>query len=178
MWACGTEQWTSAQTLILSFTGILLSSTVCEVRFQILAIWHWEKIKSRKSLHSRNLHFSDCIWAWSLDPACLGLSSYTSCLPFLSLYSFVVVNLLSPVWLSATPWTVAHQASLCMGFSRQEYWSGLPFPSPGDFPDTGIKPVSPALQADSLSSLQSESEAIQLRTDRRLWRKTKENSSR
>ena len=130
MWACGTEQWTSAQTLILSFTGILLSSTVCEVRFQILAIWHWEKIKSRKSLHSRNLHFSDCIWAWSLDPACLGLSSYTSCLPFLSLYSFVVVNLLSPVWLSATPWTVAHQASLCMGFSRQEYWSGLPFPSP------------------------------------------------
>ena len=45
----------------------------------------------------------------------------------------------------ATPWTVAHQAPLSMGFSRQEYWSGLPFPSPGDLPDTGIKPVSPAL---------------------------------
>ena len=48
--------------------------------------------------------------------------------------------------------TVAHQAPLSMGFSRQEYWSGLPFPSPGDLPDTGIEPGSPALQADSLST--------------------------
>ena len=50
----------------------------------------------------------------------------------------------------ATPWTVAYQAPLSMGFSRQEYWSGLPFPSLGDLPDPGIKPGSPALQADSL----------------------------
>ena len=50
----------------------------------------------------------------------------------------------------ATPWTVAHQAPLSMGFSRQEYWSGLPFPSPGDLPNPGIEPKSPALQADSL----------------------------
>ena len=49
-----------------------------------------------------------------------------------------------------TPWTVACQAPLSMGFSRQEYWSGLPFPSPGDLPDPGIEPGSPALQADSL----------------------------
>ena len=49
-----------------------------------------------------------------------------------------------------TPWTVACQAPLSMGFSRQEYWSGLPFPSPGDLPDPGIKPEFPALQADSL----------------------------
>ena len=49
-----------------------------------------------------------------------------------------------------TPWTIAHQAPLSMGFSRQEYWSGLPFPSPGDLPNPGIKPGSPALQADSL----------------------------
>ena len=49
-----------------------------------------------------------------------------------------------------TPWTVAHQASLSMGFPRQEYWSGLTLPSPGDLPDTGIKPWSPALQADFL----------------------------
>ena len=49
-----------------------------------------------------------------------------------------------------TPWTVAHQAPLCMGFSRQEYWSGLPFPSPGDLPVAGMEPKSPALQADSL----------------------------
>ena len=50
----------------------------------------------------------------------------------------------------ATPWTVARQALLSMGFSRQEYWSGLPFPSPGDLPDAGVKPKSSALQADSL----------------------------
>ena len=48
------------------------------------------------------------------------------------------------------PRTVACQAPLSMGFSRQEYWSGLPFPFPGDLPDPGIKPRSPALQADSL----------------------------
>ena len=52
----------------------------------------------------------------------------------------------------ATALTVAPQAPLSMGFSRQEYWSELPFPSPGDLPDLGIKPGSPALQADSLSS--------------------------
>ena len=45
-----------------------------------------------------------------------------------------------------TPWTVAHQASLSMGFPRQEFWSGLPFPYPGDLPDLGIKPASPALE--------------------------------
>ena len=50
----------------------------------------------------------------------------------------------------ATPWTVACQPPLSMGFFWQEYWSGLPFPSPGDFPDSGIEPGSPALQADSL----------------------------
>ena len=48
-------------------------------------------------------------------------------------------------------WTIVLQASLSMGFSRQEYWSALPFPSPGDLPDPGIKPVSPALQVDSLT---------------------------
>ena len=52
---------------------------------------------------------------------------------------------------SATLWTVAHQAPLFMEFSRQGYWSGLPFPIPGDLSDPGIKPTSPALQADSLT---------------------------
>ena len=50
----------------------------------------------------------------------------------------------------ATPWAVARQAPLSMEFSRQEYWSGLPFPSPGDLPNPGVEPGSPALQADSL----------------------------
>ena len=60
------------------------------------------------------------------------------------------VKSLSRVRLFATPWTVAYKAPLSMGLSRQEYWSGLPFPSPGDLPDPGIEPGSPALQADSL----------------------------
>ena len=61
--------------------------------------------------------------------------------------------MLSCVQLFVTPWTVACQAPLSMGFSRQEYWSGLPFPPPRDLPDPGIKPlslVSPVLQVDSL----------------------------
>ena len=54
--------------------------------------------------------------------------------------------------LFVTPWTVTHQAPLSMGFSRQEYWSRLPFPSPGDLPKPGIEPRSPALQVDVLTS--------------------------
>ena len=59
---------------------------------------------------------------------------------------------LSRVPLFATPWTVAHQAPPSMGFSRQEYWSGLPFPSPGDLPDPGIESRSPTFQAEALTS--------------------------
>ena len=55
------------------------------------------------------------------------------------------VKLLSHVQVFATPWTVAYQAPPSMGFSRQEYWSGLPFPSPGDLPNPGIEPGSPSL---------------------------------
>ena len=65
--------------------------------------------------------------------------------------STVEVKLLSRVRLFATPWTVVHQAPPSMEFSRQEYWSGLPFPSPGDLPDPGIEPRSPALQADAFT---------------------------
>ena len=66
---------------------------------------------------------------------------------------------------SATPWTVAHRASLCMEFSRQEYWSELPFPFPGNLPKSGIELRSPALQADALPSElpgKPESEVTQL----------------
>ena len=58
----------------------------------------------------------------------------------------------SHVRLFATSWTITLQAPLSMEFFRQEYWSGLPFPSPGDLPDPGIEPMSPALQVDSLPS--------------------------
>ena len=56
-------------------------------------------------------------------------------------------KLLSHVRLFATPWTVAHQVPLSMEFSRQEYWSGLPFPTPRDLPDLGIEPMSPVSPA-------------------------------
>ena len=61
------------------------------------------------------------------------------------------VNSLNCVQLNATAWAVAYQAPSSMGFSRQEYWSGLPFPSPGDLPNPGIKPRSLALQADAFT---------------------------
>ena len=64
----------------------------------------------------------------------------------------VKVKSLSCVWLFATPWTVARQAPLTMEFSRQEYWSGLPCPLPGDLLDTVIDPWSPALHVDLLPS--------------------------
>ena len=67
--------------------------------------------------------------------------------------TFIVkVKSLSCVRLFATPWTIAYQAPQSMEFSRQEYWSGLPFPSPGDLPDPGIEPGSPTLWADALLS--------------------------
>ena len=61
------------------------------------------------------------------------------------------VKSLSHVRLFATPWTIVHQAPPSMGFSRQEYWSGLPFPSLGNLPNPGIEPRSPALQEDTLT---------------------------
>ena len=69
-----------------------------------------------------------------------------------SLQSIQSVQSLSRVRLFATLWTVPHQAPLSIGFSRQDYWSGLPFLSPGNLPDPGIEPRSPALQADALTS--------------------------
>ena len=63
-----------------------------------------------------------------------------------------MLSCFSSFQLFATPWIVAHQAPLSIGFSRQEHWIGFPLPSPGDLPSPGIEPRSPALQADSLSS--------------------------
>ena len=74
--------------------------------------------------------------------------------PHVPRYMFLCMCALSfsRVWLFATPWTVARQVPLSMGFSRREYWSGLPRPPPGDIPNPGIEPRSPTLQVDSLPS--------------------------
>ena len=66
--------------------------------------------------------------------------------------SIILLCVLSQVYLFVTLWNVAHQAPLSIRFPRQEYWSGLPFPSPGGLPHPGMEPMSPALQADSLPS--------------------------
>ena len=93
--------------------------------------------------------FAVILEAKKILPFCLPWSDEIGC--YVALFCEWVKSL-SHVQLSATPWTVAHQAPLSMGFSRQEYWSGLPFPSPGDLPDPGIEPRSPAFQADALPS--------------------------
>ena len=81
--------------------------------------------------------------------SCIQNCLICKCLLF---FHFNSVQSLSRIRLFATPWTIAYQAPQSMEFSRQEYWSGLPFPSPGDLPNTGIEPRSPALQADALLS--------------------------
>ena len=71
---------------------------------------------------------------------------------------------------SATPWTVARQAPLSMEFFRQEYWSGMPFPSPGDLPNPRFEPWSLALQADSLPSEPPGKPQVTIRSDKSLSR--------
>ena len=100
--------------------------------------WGWAMMKGLVTLPS---HFHTWILFEKLFPQVTG--------PCLALWYEACVCMsaqsLSRVQLFATPWTVACQAPLSMGFPRQEYWSGLPFLSPGDLPNPGIKPVSPAL---------------------------------
>ena len=95
--------------------------------------------------------FSECWGLSQLFHSPLSLSSRGSLVLWCITYNCgCLVGKLCPTL--ATPWTVVFQAPLSMGFSRQEYWSGLPFPSPGDLLDPGTEPGSPALQADALPS--------------------------
>ena len=75
------------------------------------------------------------------------MNEYRRCGTYIQWNGTVHVCMLSCVWLFETPWTIARQAPLSMGFSRQEYWSGLPCPPPGDLPDPGIEPMSVASPA-------------------------------
>ena len=102
--------------------------------------WGWAMMKGLVTL-TITLSYLNSLWK--------ALSTSLSWGPCLALWYEACVCMsaqsLSRVWLFATPWTVARQAPLSKGFPRQEYWSGLPFLSPGDPPNPGIKPVSPAL---------------------------------
>ena len=81
-----------------------------------------------------------------------------------------MVKSLNCVQLFVTPWTIARQAPPSMGFSRQEYWSGLPFPSPGDLPDPGIELGSSALQADSVPAEPPGNPIVWYRCSLKLWK--------
>ena len=104
--------------------------------------------------------FYFCIW-WMATPVIISwyfimVIFCISLMAFHIYWSFVYpqneVKSLNHVQLFATRWTVAYQAPPSLGFSRQEHWSGLPFPSPGDLPNPGFEPRSPTLQADALPS--------------------------
>ena len=106
-----------------------------------------EKARSKARLFGSDAFMNPGLWikserSWFLMVFCLITISVEA----------VLLSSFSGVRLSVAPWTVAHQAPLSMGFFRQEYWSELPFPPPGDLPDPGIEhtsPVSPEWQADS-----------------------------
>ena len=96
------------------------------------------------SFHLQSLIYSFVIWGFLF--VCLFLTRWlfwNCCLQFSDYHKFKVKSVMSD---SVATWTVAHQASPSMGFSRQEYWSGLPFPTPGDLPHPGIEPRSPAFR--------------------------------
>ena len=114
-------------------TQRIRSKSLCRM-FRLSGFWH---APSRSALEGRDQMLCRLPTA-SASPRGWNDPVYCMCIPG---------QLLSRVQLFATPWTVAHQASLSMGFSRQEYWSGLPFPSPRDLPNPGIKPMSPVSPA-------------------------------
>ena len=82
----------------------------------------------------------------------LRFAAFTFHLSHTLIYKYMRVLVSKSCLTLYAPWVVAHQAPLSMEFFRQEYWSGLPFPSPGDLPNPGIEPGSPAMQADALPS--------------------------
>ena len=112
---------------------------------------NWTMFRSLRT-NSISVTFQGATLSNSLNFLCLGLLSISKMIKKWTLGCFTelcTLSCFSHVWLSVTLWTVACQAPMSTGFSRQEYWSGLSFPSPGDLPDPGIEPHSPALQADS-----------------------------
>ena len=114
-------------------------------------------LSSRRSSWPRDRTWVPCI-------SCFGRQVLYHWATWGALYTFIIMQIKSEsstylllsyfscVRFFATLWTVACQVPLSLGFSRQEYWSGLPFPSPGDLPNPGIEPGSPTLQADALTS--------------------------
>ena len=109
-----------------------------------LVCWVFLSLKDTGFCQIIFLHQSKWLFSFFLLMQCITLTDFN----MLWKWSEVAQSCLT----LCDPWTLAHQAPPSMGFSRQEYWSGLPFPSPGDLPDPGIEPRSPTLQTDALTS--------------------------
>ena len=138
VWLCATPQMAAHQApLSLGFSrqehwsGLPFPSPMQEREK-----WKWSRSVMSDSSWPHGLQPTRLLCPWGFPGKSTGVGCH---LPILW-----VLNRFSCVWLSATLWIVSHQASLSMGFSRQEYWSGLPRPPPGDLPDSGIEPTSPA----------------------------------
>ena len=109
-----------------------------EKEFCLQLCWIWKQV----SLSGDTLKLGEEIGAKDVDCRVISIKEIVE----------AELCLVSHVWLFATPWSVAHQAPLSIEFSRQEYWSGLPYPSQKDLPNLGVEPRSPSLQVDSLPS--------------------------
>ena len=128
--------------------NLLFECVLNQFKDQGIQIIHLKKILPEKPFCS---HWCHILSQYTYVIAMSFTILYLLCSKLGSLKKQVKVKSLGRVRLFATPWTVAHQAPLSMGFSRHEYWSGLPSPSPGDLPDPGIEPRSSSLQADALA---------------------------
>ena len=134
-------------TWIISQTALIRRTNVHRSKFKLL-IHKYKNLLLRSFIKIQSLVFPNRVY-FNIIP------DYRKCFAFspqTSNRKWKKVKTLSLVRLFVTPWTVAYQVPPSMGFSRQEYWSGAPFPSPGDLPDPGIEPGSPTWQADALLS--------------------------
>ena len=114
-------------------------------------------------------------WGWRV---CFQEGPLTGCGQEASLHCLMcMLSLFSRVWLFVTLWTVAPQDSLSMAFSRQEYWNRWPIPTPGDLPDSGIEPVSPALAGRFLTTSTTISQRWKSLVGCRLWGHTESDTT-
>ena len=153
VWVDSGNWWWTGKPGVLQSMGL---QRVSQTRLSDWTELNWMTFELPRVIISFQLFESKAVWysliVWEDKIAKKGKMLFKITVAFQVRHRRVFVRLficyvcvLSSVRLSVTPWSVARQAPLSIGFSRQEYWSGLPFPSPGDLPDPGIKPPSPAL---------------------------------
>ena len=147
--SCGPASFPYTQCSASQVFNFLPSFTMVCISFAVSCLEPCPSCAGPRRRAPRTGHLEEGAGCWSKSP-----QEEEVCGPCVSAVGsdLLKVKFLSRVWLFATPWTVDYQAPLSMGFSGQGYWSGLPFPSPGDLPNPGIKPRSPTLQADALPS--------------------------